>query len=662
MVTSTNLESKLNPSKERSKKFPYIANNYPDESFQSIIARSLNHIQAPNAKVAIFNLLGTSGVSTLNFLPSHLDQLISVLPAGHNYSIDRLIENHTPLPFFAPFQPIEREKLLREDMQGTDGLKAYLRSGLTSGYVPLPAFLRFCPICIRQDREQFGERYWHRLHQLPGVEVCPNHRVFLENSTIRAQSRRVRYEIISAEETVLEADVRLIDPSNSSQQHLLKIAQDAEWLLNHPNLLPGLDVIRGRYLKLLIQRDLANYQGIVRTRQLLEAFHDYYLPEFLKSLYSEIRGSSNWLFRLVRSPKHSQHPLHHLLLIHFLGHRVETFMNLSSDLYPFGAGPWLCLNSVCEYYEQPCIQQYDLKHDKVHGNRLTATFQCDYCGFTYSRMGPNTSDDDRFKVGKIKARGHVWESVLKELWEDPSLTLKEMADRLGADSQSVKYHAARLGLTYPRLGPTAKHLQKTVAPAESREVKASEPAKLSTYRDEWLKILAENPEVGRAKLADRYRRVHGWLSFYDSDWLSTNLPPFEQRHQISSFIDWHERDAVISNALRASAEKIQNSSKKPQQITKTALGSDCGYLVFIQKHLDRLSLTAEVLTELSETTEQFALRRITWVTEQFREEGQIPKYWQIVRQANLKPYIAAIPVVNEAIFTALSSFASDDNP
>ena len=33
------------------------------------------------------------------------------------------------------------------------------------------------------DREKYGETYWHRKHQLPGVEICLEHRCRLENSS-----------------------------------------------------------------------------------------------------------------------------------------------------------------------------------------------------------------------------------------------------------------------------------------------------------------------------------------------------------------------------------------------------------------------------------------------------------------------------------------------
>lgn len=204
-----------------------------------------------------------------------------------------------------------------------------------------------------------------------------------------------------------------------------------------------------------------------------------------------------------------------------------------------------------------------------------------------------------------------------------------MATQLGADSQAVKYQAARLNLIYPRPGRTAKQIQKTTAPRpQLKEAVAS--TKVAQYRDEWLATLAENLDAGRSELSEKYRRVHSWLSFYDQEWLKNHLPPLKQRKPLATFIDWQQRDADIAAAVRASAEKLQNTPGKPQKLTKTAIGSDSGYLALIQKQLNRLPITAEVLSEVIESTEEFAIRRIKWIAECFQQNGVEPKYWQIV--------------------------------
>jgi hypothetical protein len=85
----------------------------------------------------------------------------------------------------------KRMEHLRQDMEKEKGLLAQMRSGITSSCIKLPQWLRFCPLCTEEDEKQFGDRYWHRLHQVPGVEACPIHAVFLEDSKVRHRLQEV---------------------------------------------------------------------------------------------------------------------------------------------------------------------------------------------------------------------------------------------------------------------------------------------------------------------------------------------------------------------------------------------------------------------------------------------------------------------------------------
>jgi hypothetical protein len=102
-----------------------------------------------------------------------------------------MIDKHSLLPFCTPFLDPDRVTHLREDMCGDTKEGVRRLSLFTALSMHLPEFLRFCSLCVQKDKKQFGECYWYRLHQLPGVEVCPIHNVFLDKSKARARSRRL---------------------------------------------------------------------------------------------------------------------------------------------------------------------------------------------------------------------------------------------------------------------------------------------------------------------------------------------------------------------------------------------------------------------------------------------------------------------------------------
>ena len=48
--------------------------------------------------------------------------------------------------------------------------------------------LKFCPLCAKNDIENFGVSYWHREHQIPGIESCSVHQVWLVHEHLPERS------------------------------------------------------------------------------------------------------------------------------------------------------------------------------------------------------------------------------------------------------------------------------------------------------------------------------------------------------------------------------------------------------------------------------------------------------------------------------------------
>jgi hypothetical protein len=173
-------------------------------------------------------------------------------------------------------------------------------------------------------------------------------------------------------------------------------------------------------------------------------------------------------------------------------------------------------------------------------------------------------------------------------------------------------------------------------------------------RVDWLSLREENPEAGGKLLRNLSPRVYMWLYRNDREWLKAYMPPRKQTVSPSR-VDWESRDTQWAIATKLSAERLKNALARPVQITVTAIARDIGQLANIQKHLDKLPLTAQVLAELVETREQFAVRRVEYAAEHFLDENVCPQRWQLVRRAGLRPDIEATQQVKEAIAAALES-------
>jgi hypothetical protein len=126
------------------------------------------------------DLFGNSIVRVATDLPHRLNDLSKALPVGHRYSPDRLLAQHTLFPIYTAFESLQRAKTLRKAMLEGHGPVHALAGALT---IRLRSqFLRYCIECVLEDRQTWGETYWHRIHNVTGVETCPVHNIFLVES------------------------------------------------------------------------------------------------------------------------------------------------------------------------------------------------------------------------------------------------------------------------------------------------------------------------------------------------------------------------------------------------------------------------------------------------------------------------------------------------
>lgn len=114
-------------------------------------------------------------------------------------NVGKLIMEHTLFPYYSAFIPKERQKKayhLACDMQ----IKKLINA------LPIPKcktmrYLRYCPKCAIEDRNRFGETFWHRTHNLFGVTACQIHECKLIDSNIPITSN-ASPSLITAEEYI----------------------------------------------------------------------------------------------------------------------------------------------------------------------------------------------------------------------------------------------------------------------------------------------------------------------------------------------------------------------------------------------------------------------------------------------------------------------------
>lgn len=631
---------------------------YPDELLYSVYARLNDRMQYPSRKGMLRDIFGNEHANAPVYLPSQLEHMIKILPPTHHYTVDRLIDEHTLAPYYALFLPPERYAQLRANMRGNGRQNIHFRAGL--GRVPSAERFRFCPSCVEDDRQQFGECYWHRVHQAPGVEVCPIHGLYLKQSELRIWNRKAKDAFISAEAVLGQLVPGPGIPVLPPDKPLLQVANDVMWLLNQRHLSPDPDILHRRYLNVLYERHLADPADRVITAKFMTAFKAHYLPTVLDRLNCELdedRGVP-WPLRLLRLTCGVRYPVYHLLMMQFLGYTAAEFFKLSVERTPFGRGPWPCLNHTSDHYQQFRIEECDAVFNS-NLKRVVGTFACGECGFIYTRLGPETSPEDRFQMRAIKTFGPVWDATLQKLWVDPGLTLKMIQQQLQISARTLHQCAIRLELPYPKPGMTNKNHGKPELPSRREEIL---PATRESYRATFLATKENYPDAGIMALKEKIPDVCLWLSHYDHAWYETNKPILKHKgpeNPTTNYADWYKRDMEFVVKVKPTAWRLKNLSERPVRVTKTMLTREIG--IRHSMYLPKLPLTAQAVSEAIDTQDEFDTRRVWWTVDYYRQVKIKPKRWQLIRHAGVSRK-ASRPLVKEAIDTALEMLSAEIGP
>lgn len=605
----------------------------PDEILPGVFSRLADIVQYPRRSDFSIEIYGRDRHSVSTLLTGYLDDIVAALPMGHPFTVDRLIREHTLFPLYEPFLPAQRSQRVRKGMQERDEGKTYQSLGISGRTVPAPRWLRFCYECVTQDKEEHGVCYWHRVHQVPGVKVCPKHGTLLQDSQVPVYQITAKQLYISAERALEDIEPEPNNLTDSVHQILLRIAKDAYWLLCQNNKHVTLEWLQERLRIVFTNKELITFKGGLRRAKFLKAFHDYYSAELLDLLDCPVDYTSHspWPIEVVHRTRR-KHPLHYLLVIYSLGYTLESFFTLSLEVSHFGKGPWPCLNPVCKHYRQPVIDKYQAS--SAH-SAPQATFACGSCGFVYRRLGPDSSEEDQYRISSIVTRGPVWEAALQQMLNDPTLKISTIARELQVNQRKIVECAAQYKLSSFPINENQQEQAILLGQSKTQEM----------YRDLWQAALKQFPKAKVSELTEdpMLMRTYHWLLKHDRKWYEAHKPkarrniPQQKVKQNPQPFDRYRRNCDVQlaeNVCRVAAELL-NQADKPIRITRTSIFSRLGQQNFIVQ-LNNYPLTSRTLTTLAEPYEVYAIRVIEWlVANYYQEKGPLLTKTELMEQTGL---------------------------
>ncbi|NQX71812.1 TniQ family protein [Paenibacillus alba] len=587
------------------KHMSYFPELYPDEILYSGLARYHQRAGGASQKSTMVDLFGTTEVCAVTDLPGHLQGLSTII--GGIYSPERLLLEHTLYPYYTAFLPKDMATAVGQSMFVTSGPfgTAHSLVGLPASAIKSPLQLRFCNSCIMDDTRQYGEPYWHRIHQVPGIYICSKHQEFLQNSSVPYTSKYHKHQLIP-----LSAAIKAILPTSNFTIHadfdqLMFISTQSSILLDSSNRNVDFGGINSNnYAERLQAKQLVNLSGYYRFKSIINQFKMLYGEELLELLYCSVsvKNQDSWIHKLLRNPHSVTHPLRHILIMRFLDISLQKNEPVTTVYHPFGMGPWPCLNKAADHYKQNVVEECKISRCSKSLKPI-GTFACT-CGFVFARKGPDITSEDRYRIGRIKQFGDVWRAKLRELTKTQSLSFRQMGRELNVNSITV---------------------QRQLHLVPNLEILGDE----SKVKDKKLRI--------RESLNSCINQIENPTGVFDGQMAPK---PQKVRSLPIKRVNWVERDHFLYPKLQH-AQKVILEEDPPIRVTVTEFGKRCGHYVWLEKKIKLLPKCEEFVREHQESTQQFQIRRLEWASNRLLKQFGTISGWRLLKLAGISNIISS---------------------
>tara|TARA_R110000851_G_scaffold111379_1_gene234696 strand:- start:14989 stop:16725 length:1737 start_codon:yes stop_codon:yes gene_type:complete len=549
---------------------------FDDELFYSLCCRfhyiAGNRLSGHTAK----QLFGHARHGTQHDFPSNLDTFVQRTSGVFGDTPEHIILQHTILPFYLPWVSCSLGTELLDLLSRGQAARIKSLLGLPSSRLRANHPLRACPECMHEDKQRTGTAYWRLTHQLPGVRVCPTHKVLLWQFNEKTNAVRRFDWLLPRNDAFYPVGHTL---TTHCQLWLDRLAQAAiEIFKLAPNIHIDLKTVQTAY------RTALDEQAMLRGRHqiALGTVCQRYLAFTRSCRWQELgimppaqeRSTTFMLSRLLTRQPCSTNPLHHLPLILWLFGDWPTFW----AAYKHAQAP----ASVTPVHPRTSSDIPDTQAQRltqlvvVQGLSVSAAAQqlgiaVQTCQSWAAACGIRLQKRPKSNLERIAA-------IVKDLRQ--GMEQKATAHKHGVSSSTI----SRLLLTEPGL-----HI---------RWEKARRALAQKRAQSRWLRAMTKHPNATAKQLREIEPASYAWLYRNDRAWLQSKLRKLA-KHSVdrSTSVDWAKRDEKLHGQVQQLYQQLQRDGElfpiTVQQIYKStpdikpALSS-----------LNRLPQTRELLTQI----------------------------------------------------------------
>jgi len=459
----------------------------------------------------------------------------------------------------------------------------------------------------------YGQPYWHRVHQLPGVWICPTHNEplsFVDTDTVQLK----RHRLLLPDDALVLSHTWRSKLSDFQFETALRIARLSECALL--GAFPA--SVSADWQS--VHRDnaahcmLTTSNGRIRVMDLVQCLEKYAIGLPSTNEYLILRRRINdWPLKLLRKPKgNAQHPLKHIILLDCL--RLDSSNSLRVDQEAVLTPPTNGHHKTRQAIDRGRLVQL-IEVEKQSLSTVARILELSVTTVAIEAARAGLTVATRPKRITPALRGVVRSSLLE------GRTLHEAASHHGISLSSV-YRILRM-----------------------------DPELEKAYKDKRFQICREGYRsgfVGRHSSPDAY----AWLRRHDGQWLANQQAPKANLNARGPSVNWAQRDKQFAQCIIEAEAAAHQAVGRPRRISRSLLERATKMAETIERNLGSLPLTRSALIACSETAPACQRRRIVWAASELGNEfgGLLPR-WLLLRQAGIRK----LAVENEELVHSLTS-------
>lgn len=284
---------------------------YPNELIYSTIARAGIHHAITSPKNLLDDIFGNRKIIATIDIPNHLSSILRHLP--ESYSLERLIYEHTLFPLYSTFTTEETRQRCITWMHNKSKGSIHLALGIAASRVKSLRNLRYCPMCLIDQYQQYGECYWSRLWQVQGANSCLVHQIQLSIFNLDLSSIN-RHEFIAANINIQSTRAQPAHPLD-----IIITKRISELFLLKPSSSPTLHQWSTFYKKLAQQSGFQKGNKHIDHQKISEKILQFWDRSWLEfHNLDQLHRETSWLRNIFRKHRKSFSYLEHIIVLEAL--------------------------------------------------------------------------------------------------------------------------------------------------------------------------------------------------------------------------------------------------------------------------------------------------------------------------------------------------------